>query len=60
MLQVIHRRSLHSILLSFNMQKILQNKNYNIDESEQEIYIVQMRSQIKTRGEILPKVHGTD
>ena len=46
------------ILISFNMQNMLQTKYYNIREREQGKYLVQRRSQTKTSCIILPEVHG--
>ena len=49
----------HKILpISFNMQNVLQARYYNIGEKEQGKYLVQTRSQAKSSGIILPKVHG--
>ena len=44
--------SLEIILISFNMQHVLQEHYYNL-----EIYIVQTRSQTKTSGIKLPEIH---
>ena len=46
------------ISISFNMQNILQTRYYNIGEREQGKYLVHRRSQAKTSGMILPKVHS--
>ena len=42
------------------MQNVLHTRYYNINKKEQGKYIVQTRSQAKTSGAILPKVHGID
>ena len=47
-----------SILL--NMQNVLCIGYYNINEKEQGKYLVQTRSQAKTSGTFLPKLHSID
>ena len=42
------------------MQAVLHARYYNIHENEQKRYLIQTRSQGKTSGTILPKVHGID
>ena len=46
------------ILISFNMQYILQSKYYNISEEKVGKYLVQTRSQAKSSGISLSEVHG--
>ena len=47
----------HEIIpISFNMCSILQEKYYNIGNSER--YLVQTWSQVKSSGNKLPEVHG--
>ena len=51
----------HEIIpILFNMQNMLQTRYYNIGEREQRKYLVQTRSQAKSSGIILSKVHGID
>ena len=51
----------HEIIpIWFNMQNIFQSKYYNIGERERGKYLVQTRSQAKSRGITLPEVHGID
>ena len=51
----------HKIIqISFNMQKVLHANCYYIHENEQKRYMIQTRSQARTSGTILPKVHGVD
>ena len=51
----------HEIIpISFNMQSILQNRNYNIGEGNPVKYLVQTWSQAKSSGIKLPEVHGVD
>ena len=51
----------HEIIsITFNMQKVLHTKYYNINKKEQGKYLVQTRSQAKTSGTLLPKAHSTD
>ena len=49
---------LEIIPISFNLRTVLQDKYYNVYE-EKEKYMIQTRSQMKTRGVQLPEVHGT-
>ena len=42
------------------MQNVLQTRYYNISEREQGKYLVQTRSQPKSRSITLPEVHGID
>ena len=42
------------------MQNMLCTRYYNLNEKEQGKYLVQTRSQAKTSGTILLKVHGID
>ena len=54
-----HDSYLHEIILiSFNMQNILQSKYYNIGKENIGKYLVQTRSQAKSSGISLPEVHG--
>ena len=54
-------RDPHEIMpISFNMQELLHNRYYNIHECEQKRYLIQTKTQAKTSGTILPKVHGVD
>ena len=46
------------ILVSFNVMAVLQDKYYSL-EGENEIYMVQTRSQTKASGVELPEVHGS-
>ena len=49
----------HEIIpISCNMQNILYTRYYNINEKEERKYLIQTRSQTKTGGTILPKVHS--
>ena len=48
------------IPISFNMQKVLHIRYYNINEKEQGKYLIQTRSQAKSSSTILPKVHCID
>ena len=48
------------ILIWVNMQTMLHTRYYNINEEEQGKYLVQIRSQAKTTGTILSKVHSID
>ena len=48
------------IPVSFNMQNVLHTRYYNINEKEQGKCLIQTRSQSKTSGTILQKVHGID
>ena len=51
----------HEIIpIKFNMQNMLYTRYYNINESKQGKYLVQTRSQTKTSGIILPKVHSIE
>ena len=52
----------HEIIpISFSMQNILHDRNYNIKERKEEgKYLIQTRSQSKSSGIILPAVHGVD
>ena len=51
----------HEIMpISFNMHNMIHTRYYNIGEREQGKYLVQTRSQAKSSGIILPKVHGID
>ena len=51
----------HEIIpISFNMQEVLHARYYNILENEQKRYLIETRSQTKTSGTVLPKVHGVD
>ena len=51
----------HEIIpISFNMQEALCARHYNIHKNEQKRYLIQMTSQAKTSGIVLPKVHGVD
>ena len=52
------KKVIHMIL--FNMQNVLHTRYYNINEQEQGKYLVLTRSQAKTSGSILPKVHDID
>ena len=40
------------------MQEVLHARYYNIHMNKQKKYLIQMRSQAKTSGTILPQVHG--
>ena len=42
------------------MQEVLHARYYNIYENEQKRYLIKTRSQAKTSGTVLPKVHGVD
>ena len=42
------------------MQEVLHASYYNIHENEQKKYMIKTRSQARTNGTILPKVHGVD
>ena len=42
------------------MQEVLHARYYNIHENKQKRYLIQTRSQAKTSGTVLPKVHGVD
>ena len=46
------------IPISFNMRSVLQDKYYNVNESEEK-YMVQTRLQMKASGVQLPEVHGS-
>ena len=46
------------IPISFNLRTVLQDKYYNM-EGENEKYMIQTRSQMKTCGVQLPEVHGS-
>ena len=46
------------IPISFIMKLVMQDKYYNVKESEEK-YMVQTRSQTKTSGVLLPEVHGS-
>ena len=46
--------------ISFNIQKVLQTRCYNISEKEQRKYLVQTRLHGKISGSILPEVHGIE
>ena len=46
------------IQISFNMKLVLQDKYYNVNESEEK-YMVQTRLQMKASGVQLPEVHGS-
>ena len=49
----------HEIIpISFNMQEKLHTRYNNIHENDKNIHLIQMRSQSKTNGTVLPKVHG--
>ena len=51
----------HEIIpIWFNMQTVLQSRYYNICEREQGKYIVQTRSQAKSSGITLLKLHDKD
>ena len=51
--------NLHKIILvSFNMQGLLQARYYNISGENSEMYLVQTQSQTKSGGIKLPEVHG--
>ena len=51
----------HEIIpISFNMRSVFNARYYNINEREQGKHIVQTRSQAKTSGTILSKVHSID
>ena len=47
-----------TIPIPFNMQSILQSKNYNIGEEKVGKCLVQTKSQAKSSGISLPEVHG--
>ena len=56
--QEIDKSDLHEIIpISFDMIAILNDKCYKLEE-ENSKYLVQMRSQAKERGIIVPEVHG--
>ena len=42
------------------MQEVLPARYYNIHENEQKRYLIQTKSQEKTRGTVLPIGHGID
>ena len=46
------------IPISFNMKSVLQDKYYNVSETEEK-YMVQTRLQTKASGVQLPEVHGS-
>ena len=46
------------IPISFNMKSVLQDKYYNVNKNEEK-YVVQTRSQMKSSGVQLPEVHGS-
>ena len=48
----------YEILISFNMQSILQTRYYNLGEGNSVKYLVQTQSQAKPSGTKLPEVHG--
>ena len=51
--------NLHEIILiSFNMQSLLQARYYNIGKGNSGKYLVQIWSQAKSSGIKLPDVHG--
>ena len=51
----------HEIIpISFNMQEVLHARYYNIHENGQKRYLIQIRSQAKGSGTVLPNVHGVD
>ena len=57
--QEIDKSDLHEIIpISFDMKAILNDKCYKLEE-ENSKYLVQMQSQAKERGIIVPEVHGS-
>ena len=46
------------ILISFNMQNVLQSSYFNINERKEGKYLVQTRLQDRNSGITLPEVHG--
>ena len=51
----------HEIIpISFNMHKVLHAGYYNIHENEHKRYLIQTRSETKTSGIVLTKLHGID
>ena len=57
--QNVDDSNLHEIIpISFNLRTVLQEKNYNL-EGTNEKYMIQTRSQTKASGVQLPEVHGT-
>ena len=51
----------HEIIpILFIMQNILKSRHFNMNEREEEKYLVQTRSQGKSSGITLPEVHGID
>ena len=44
----------------FNLQEVLHIRYYNIHENEHKRYLNQTRSEAKSSGVVLPKVHGID
>ena len=46
------------ILISFNMQSILQTRYYNLGKGNQRKCLAQTRSQVKSSSIRLPEVHG--
>ena len=49
-----------TIPISFNNQEILNARYYNINENDQNRYLIQTRSQAYPSGSILSKLNGVD